>query len=828
MAITDSFVLPEDVLLIPVAELPDTVRDKLTCKEGDLAITRPNVRAPSKIVSANAGELLRRFQTPRTIVAAVLDYSQSTQENPQEVLEGALPLLRHLIDANVLLDANSPQVQIVPTLSPGEVFAGFEIRQIVHMVEDTEVFLARSASDGDVALKVTRPPSRLDFGPMFEREAAVLRHLDGGVSPRLIDAGLFNDRHFLASEWKYGVPVSQVAAELRQAPELADDVERATLAPLHRLVIALVDAYVQLHERGVIHSDVHPSNVLADAAGEVSVVDFGYARFESPAHPLSVAPRAGVGLFFEPECAQAIVAGRQAPQSSPAGEQYSVAAMAFELLTGSSHLDFSPKYDESIRQIAESDPRSWSDLGVDPWPEMEQTLRAALSRDPAHRFPSMRDFADRLRSLRPPTPQTAAASAEHDEPSLVLSAGHVVQAERSSHEPFIQNVLKRFEPDGELFREVIGEGHSLPTASANHGAAGIAYAALRLACHRDDAALLSLGDLWITKTLAEGTDDSAFYNEKLEITKDSVSEISLHHMLSGVYFVRALVSRAMGDPMTEQGAIEAFLHAADGEPECLDITLGRMSVLQGCTMLLEDGGPSRYIDAAPIVAFGDGVLDSIWERINGFPPVADSSELTYQGMAHGWAGILYGTLRWCRVSQKWRGSSNARDIPAAVTTRLAELAECGTPMGRGLVWRWFNARDAKVQEGDPGLMPGWCNGNAGHVHLWTTAHETYADPRYLELATKAAWGMWEQPVNFNNVCCGAAGCAYAMLNMHRHTCDKDWLTRARHYAHRVATHPDRPSDNPGDVHSLYKGDVGLMLLLDEIEDPAFARMPLFE
>jgi serine/threonine-protein kinase len=351
---------------------------------------------------------------------------------------------------------------------------------------------------------------------------------------------------------------------------------------------------------------------------------------------------------------------------------------------------------------------------------------------------------------------------------------------------------------------------------------------LRLACHRDDAALLSLADLWITKTLAEGTDEPAFYNEKLEITKDAVSEISLHHMLSGVYFVRALVSRAMGDPMTEQGAIEAFLHAADGEPECLDITLGRMSVLQGCTMLLEDGGPSRYIDRTPIVAFGDRVLNGIWERINGFPPVRDSNELTFQGMAHGWAGILYGTMRWYRVSQKWRGSSTSQALPAALITRLEELADCGAPMGRGLVWRWFTERHAKVEDGDPGLMPGWCNGNAGHVHLWTSAHETYAEPRYLELATKAAWGMWDQPVNFNNVCCGAAGCAYALLNMHRHTGDKEWLRRARQYANRIATHRDRPSDVPGEAHSLYKGDVGLILLLDEIEDPGFARMPLFE
>jgi serine/threonine-protein kinase len=111
-------------------------------------------------------------------------------------------------------------------------------------------------------------------------------------------------------------------------------------------VTALVDAYARLHERGVIHSDVHPSNVLADAAGGITILDFGYARFSEPEHPLSIAPRAGAGLFFEPECAQAIVAGRQGPLSSTAGEQYSVAAIAFEVLTGSPHLDFSPKFDE--------------------------------------------------------------------------------------------------------------------------------------------------------------------------------------------------------------------------------------------------------------------------------------------------------------------------------------------------------------------------------------------------------------------------------------------------------------------------------------------------
>jgi serine/threonine-protein kinase len=246
-------------------------------------------------------------------------------------------------------------------------------------------------------------------------------------------------------------------------------------------------------------------------------------------------------------------------------------------------------------------------------------------------------------------------------------------------------------------------------------------------------------------------------------------------------------------------------------------------------MLLEDGGPSRHLDARPLVEFGDRVLAGIWEQIDGYAPIAQSEELTYQGMAHGWAGILYGTMRWQRASDRWRSPDARPALPNGLPRRLQELAECAAPLGRGIVWRWHNARHTDLTPDDPGLMPGWCNGNAGHVFLWTLAHELFDDPRQLELARRAAWGMWEQGVHFNNVCCGAAGCAYAMLSLFRRTGDREWLAKARGLGHRIATQPDPPRpDTPGNAHSLYKGDIGLIVLLDDLEEPASARMPLFE
>jgi serine/threonine-protein kinase len=207
-------------------------------------------------------------------------------------------------------------------------------------------------------------------------------------------------------------------------------------------------------------------------------------------------------------------------------------------------------------------------------------------------------------------------------------------------------------------------------------------------------------------------------------------------------------------------------------------------------------------------------------------------------MAHGWAGLLYGSMRWHMASGRWRSPDARPALPNGLPRRLQELAECAAPLGRGVVWRWHNARHKDLTSDDPGLMPGWCNGNAGHVFLWTLAHELFGDPRHLDLARRAAWGTWEQGVHFHNVCCGAAGCAYAMLSLFRRTGEREWLARARGLGHRVATQPDPARSgsgdgaaraaNPGDAHSLYKGDVGLIVLLDDLEDPDRARMPLFE
>ncbi|HEX6862783.1 MAG TPA: phosphotransferase, partial [Thermoanaerobaculia bacterium] len=481
MAITDPLVLPPDVMLVPVAELPEDVRRQLTWEEGDYAVTRPRSRTPSRIVDAGAADLLGQFRAPVTIVEAVIKFSRERALDPETTLEEAYPLLERLLASGFLVSEGSDDAGAIrESLQPGEEIAGFEVLECVQGLEDTELYQVRSA-EGTAALKIERPQAAGRAANDFAREAAILEHLAGDIAPRLLARGEVQGRHYLAIEWCPGVDGYTAAAELRRRQD------RAGLLALARSVL---DGYSRLHDRGVVHGDVHPRNVLVSAAGEARLIDFGIARWEASPAGIPRPWRGGVAFYFEPEYAAPVRAGQTPPEASILAEQYAVAALVYYLLTGAHYRDFSLEKDTMLRQIAEEPPLPFAERGAAAWPEAEAVLARALSKTPEERFPSMAALAEAFAALE--SPQAASprkASPESD--------------------ALVARVLDRLRPDGALFRDGFPEA---PKLSINYGAAGAAGTLYRIAMAREDAELLSRADLWAVKAVAAGSSDDGFYN----------------------------------------------------------------------------------------------------------------------------------------------------------------------------------------------------------------------------------------------------------------------------------------------------------------------------
>ena len=554
---------------------------------------------------------------------------------------------------------------------------------------------------------------------------------------------------------------------------------------LLEIACGIADAYAALHESGVIHGDVHPRNVIVGDDGRIRLIDFGLASIAGERPRVG---RGGMYYFFEPEYLAAQREHGHHDAATLAGEQYSLAALLYLLITSDHYLDFRLERDEMVRQVVTEPPLPFAKRGIAPWPDVEAILGRALEKDPARRFASMRDLAAELHAALD-VANAAALATPLSERALT----------------FAEERIRSFARGGARYGAGFTEA---PTASINFGSAGAAMGLLRIAEARSDPGLLALAEIWKSRAVRDIGNDGAWYNEDLELSRQNLGEITPYHTESGVHAAAALIAHARGDLAAESAALQAFIAASSRDCAEVDLTLGKSAMLIAGSLLLEIGGARPEFEA--VKRLGNARLDEIWGELDQRPPIAENPPDTFLGMAHGWCGYLYAALRWCAAS--------GAPIPASVPRRLDELAALRVRRGRASCWQ-------RQVGGHPhDILPGWCNGAAGFVYLWTAAYDAYGDERYLRLAEESAAHTGEEPPYTADLCCGAAGRAYALLNLYRHTGSAETLSRARRLANAAAEYTGEQQR----TDSLWKGELGIAVLIADLESPENARMPFFE
>jgi eukaryotic-like serine/threonine-protein kinase len=789
---TGPLVLPDDVQIVPLSRFPSSVRVQVGGEIEDYAITRPRSRVPSKVIDAQAAALLREFAKPTTLVDAILRFATAAQREPQEVLEAVYPFLENCLLAKLLVVPGSSAEAIQPTLSVGDYVAEYRIEAVVQVLADTELYRV-SADDQQAALKIARPSTDPSTRQMIEREARILERLHGEIAPHLLRFGVTADgRAYIATEWISGETCAEAAAALRTASQ----------EPLSQALVSLcgsvLDAYAKLHSFGVIHADVHFRNLLVEKTGAVRIIDYGLSRGEDDSE-LATAPRGGVGFFLDPECAAAGLSQSPPPQSSRASEQYSVAALIYYLLTGHHYLDFSYEMDVMLRQIVEQPPTPLAVQGLPGCTALDKVLGRALSKDSSARFPDVKAMAAAFRQ--------AVSRCESPIPVKKLVEG--LPPATSEDLRYAREWLNSF------LDSLSDPTRFLPShapVSVVDEIADIAYGLFRIACVREDAKLSAVASRWLDRALRENQkteSDSA----KMTEAQETVGLISSHQSSIGIACIEALMAHATGDTYGRDSATKRFLQLSGNAGEEPDIVTSKSSTLLLLSLMLE---AFRWEPASPKLQLkesGNQLLASLWQQLDWMPAIAESRADSALGMAHGWAGYLYATLRWIRSAQG--------QAPANLGSRLEQLAEQFHWHGP-CAWCSFRAR--------PNTSGGWCNGSAGHVFLWSAAYLQQRDTRWLRLAEGCGQEVRRPREEGYDLCCGLAGKAYSQLHLYKHTGDRLWLDSAASmavHALRQAQHADK-TDRLPIPFSLYQGKTGLAVLLADLERPECSAMPLLE
>lgn len=157
------------------------------------------------------------------------------------------------------------------------------------------------------------------------------------------------------------------------------------------------------HAAGIVHCDVKPANILADAGGNWKVSDFGIARSLDTLSADLTAPGLLVGTpaYLAPE----LVAGRPA---TPTVDVYALGAVLYEALSGRKPFE-APTAVAMLSRIASGRPPSLRLECPDADPELVAIIERAMQRAPERRFASAAQLHDALAGVRVRGPDPAPA-----------------------------------------------------------------------------------------------------------------------------------------------------------------------------------------------------------------------------------------------------------------------------------------------------------------------------------------------------------------------------------------------------------------------------------
>ncbi len=289
-------------------------------------------------------------------------------------------------------------------MSQGRVLAGrYELRRVLGRGGMAVVHAAYDRTlDREVAIKLLLERFREDesFTRRFQDEARHVARLNHPNLVAVYDTGADQGQPYIVMELVEGRSLQQAIAAGGLTEDRALEVAGDVCAAL---------AYA--HDRGLIHRDIKPGNILLADDGSVKVTDFGIARAVDNETVTRTASVLGTAAYLSPEQAQGL-------DVDPRSDLYSLGVVLYESLTGRQPFSGDSPVTVAYQHVQEQ-PRAPRELDPGISTAAEAVTMRALAKNPANRYQYASEMRTDVANARVGQPVAAPAILPADETALL-------------------------------------------------------------------------------------------------------------------------------------------------------------------------------------------------------------------------------------------------------------------------------------------------------------------------------------------------------------------------------------------------------------------------
>lgn len=261
----------------------------------------------------------------------------------------------------------------------------YEIRELIGVGGMANVYYCYDTEDDrEVAIKILKDEflNNEDFIRRFKNESKAIAMLSHPNIVKVFDVSFGDMIQYIVMEYIDGITLKEYIA----AQETIDWKEA-----LH-LTTQILKALKHAHERGIVHRDIKPQNIMLLQDGTIKVTDFGIARFSTTATRTMTESAIGSVHYISPEQARGELTDGRA-------DIYSTGVIMYEMLTGKLPFEAESAVSVALMQL-QANPRRPTQINPSIPTGLEQITMKAMQKATSQRYQSAVDMLNDIERFK--------------------------------------------------------------------------------------------------------------------------------------------------------------------------------------------------------------------------------------------------------------------------------------------------------------------------------------------------------------------------------------------------------------------------------------------